>query len=251
MKTGYTEAAGKCLVATAERDGVRLGRDRAQLPEPRHAGQRLLNEGSRRLPPPAGARTANAARSLSRARATLRARSEYRSLEWIDWPVSQRRRHVDLDDTPEQAAYRAKVRSWLEENESRHRVLQGPGALEEEAEIIAARRAWQGKLAEGGLAGVTWPKEYGGQGLGPNRAGHLQPGDRPREGAWDPRRDRRRHARPDDHRPRHRRAEGALPRPDAPRRRGLVPALLRARRGLGPRGRPDRARASRTTAAGG
>src|SRR5205085_11730249 len=36
-----------------------------------------------------------------------------------------------------------------------------------ENEIIAARRTWQGRLAEGGLAGVTWPKEYGGQGLGP------------------------------------------------------------------------------------
>src|SRR5205807_2634197 len=29
------------------------------------------------------------------------------------------------------------------------------------------RRAWQGKLAEAGLAGATWPKEYGGQGRGP------------------------------------------------------------------------------------
>jgi alkylation response protein AidB-like acyl-CoA dehydrogenase len=74
---------------------------------------------------------------------------------------------VDLDDTPEQAAYRAQVRSWLEEHTSEAPVLRGPGALEDEAEIIAARRAWQGKLAEAGLAGVTWPKEYGGQGLGP------------------------------------------------------------------------------------
>jgi len=74
---------------------------------------------------------------------------------------------VDLDDTPEQATYRTKVRSWLEEHKSEAPVLQGPGALEDEDEIIAARRAWQGKLAEGGLAGVTWPKEYGGQGLGP------------------------------------------------------------------------------------
>jgi alkylation response protein AidB-like acyl-CoA dehydrogenase len=74
---------------------------------------------------------------------------------------------VDLDDTPDQAAYRAQVRSWLEEHRSEAPVLSGPGALEDEDEIIAARRAWQGKLAEGGLAGVTWPKEYGGQGLGP------------------------------------------------------------------------------------
>jgi alkylation response protein AidB-like acyl-CoA dehydrogenase len=74
---------------------------------------------------------------------------------------------VDLDDTPEQAAYRAQVRAWLEQHKSEAPVLQGEGALEDEAEILAARRAWQGKLAEGGLAGVTWPKEYGGQGLGP------------------------------------------------------------------------------------
>ncbi len=74
---------------------------------------------------------------------------------------------MDLDDTPEQAAYRAQVRSWLDQHAAEAPMLQGPGALEDEHEIIAARRVWQGKLAEGGLAGVTWPKEYGGQGLGP------------------------------------------------------------------------------------
>jgi alkylation response protein AidB-like acyl-CoA dehydrogenase len=74
---------------------------------------------------------------------------------------------VDLNDTPEQAAYRARVRAWLEENRAQAPVLSGPGALTDEAEIIAARRKWQGRLVEGGLAGVTWPKEYGGQGLGP------------------------------------------------------------------------------------
>ena len=74
---------------------------------------------------------------------------------------------MDLDDTPQQAAYREQVRDWLERHKSEAPVLRGPGALREESEIIAARRAWQGKLAEGGLAGVTWPKEFGGQGLGP------------------------------------------------------------------------------------
>jgi alkylation response protein AidB-like acyl-CoA dehydrogenase len=74
---------------------------------------------------------------------------------------------VDLDDTPEQAAYRAQVRGWLEQHKSEAPVLQGPDAIRDEDEIIAARRVWQGKLAEGGLAGLTWPKEYGGQGLGP------------------------------------------------------------------------------------
>jgi alkylation response protein AidB-like acyl-CoA dehydrogenase len=74
---------------------------------------------------------------------------------------------VDLDDTPEQAAYRTRVRDWLQEHSSEAPVLRGPGALEDEDEIVAARRAWQGKLAKAGLAGVTWPEEYGGQGLGP------------------------------------------------------------------------------------
>ncbi len=74
---------------------------------------------------------------------------------------------MDLDDTPEQAAFRAQVRSWLEEHKSEAPIISGPGAIQDEDELIAARRAWQGKLAEGGLAGLTWPKEYGGQGLGP------------------------------------------------------------------------------------
>jgi alkylation response protein AidB-like acyl-CoA dehydrogenase len=74
---------------------------------------------------------------------------------------------VDLDDTPQQAAYRAQVRSWLEEHSSEAPVISGPDAITDEQELLAARRAWQGKLAEGGLAGVTWPKEFGGQGLGP------------------------------------------------------------------------------------
>jgi alkylation response protein AidB-like acyl-CoA dehydrogenase len=85
---------------------------------------------------------------------------------------------VDLDDTPEQAAYREQVRAWLEQHKHEAPFIGSPArtparshthpdALQDEAEIVAARRAWQGRLAEGGLAGVTWPKEYGGQGLGP------------------------------------------------------------------------------------
>jgi alkylation response protein AidB-like acyl-CoA dehydrogenase len=74
---------------------------------------------------------------------------------------------VDLDDTTEQAAYRAQVRGWLDQHKSEAPVLHGPDAIEDEDEIIARRRTWQGKLAEGGLAGVTWPKDVGGQGLGP------------------------------------------------------------------------------------
>jgi alkylation response protein AidB-like acyl-CoA dehydrogenase len=74
---------------------------------------------------------------------------------------------VDLNDTPEQAAYRETVRSWLEQHKAQAPEARSTRAGAEDASYLAARRAWQGKLAEGGLAGVTWPKEYGGQGLGP------------------------------------------------------------------------------------
>ncbi|MHB1537010.1 MAG: acyl-CoA dehydrogenase family protein [Solirubrobacteraceae bacterium] len=73
---------------------------------------------------------------------------------------------MDLDDTPEQAAYRAEVRAWL----SAHAAQAPPRERApdvEDTHAIARRREWQRRLAEGGLAGVTWPKEYGGQGLGP------------------------------------------------------------------------------------
>ncbi len=73
---------------------------------------------------------------------------------------------MDLNDTPEQAAYREQVRAWLEEHKSEAPVLEGPDALPED-QVVDAHRAWQRKLAEAGLAGATWPKEYGGQGFGP------------------------------------------------------------------------------------
>jgi len=74
---------------------------------------------------------------------------------------------VDLNDTPEQAEYRKEVRTWLDANKADAPILQGEGALTDPDEILIAHRAWQGKLAEAGLAGATWPKEYGGQGIGP------------------------------------------------------------------------------------
>jgi alkylation response protein AidB-like acyl-CoA dehydrogenase len=71
---------------------------------------------------------------------------------------------VDLNDTPQQAEYRTRVRDWL----SAHAAEAPPrSGSYEDTGYITARRSWQRRLAEAGLAGVTWPKEYGGQGLGP------------------------------------------------------------------------------------
>jgi alkylation response protein AidB-like acyl-CoA dehydrogenase len=71
---------------------------------------------------------------------------------------------VDLNDTPDQAAYRQQVRDWLDANKADAPPRQGAS---DDTAYIDSRRAWQRKLAEGGLAGLTWPKEFGGQGKGP------------------------------------------------------------------------------------
>jgi alkylation response protein AidB-like acyl-CoA dehydrogenase len=71
---------------------------------------------------------------------------------------------MDLNDTPEQAEYRARARDWLEQHAD-----EAPKITRDDItpEVIDARRRWQGKLAEAGFVGITWPREYGGQGLGP------------------------------------------------------------------------------------
>ncbi len=71
---------------------------------------------------------------------------------------------MDLNDTPEQASFREEVRRWLESHKEEAPPRSGSY---ESNEYVDARRAWQRQLAENGLAGVTWPREYGGQGRGP------------------------------------------------------------------------------------
>ena len=70
---------------------------------------------------------------------------------------------MDIDDTPEEAAYRQQVRSYLEEHKDE--LLTGRGRAA--ADDIDAHKRNQRVLYEGGMVGVQWPKEYGGQGGGP------------------------------------------------------------------------------------
>jgi len=65
---------------------------------------------------------------------------------------------MDMSYTPDEEAFRSRVRSWLEAN------VPPPGALSEDLE---AMRAWQRKLHAAGLLAVSWPTEYGGAGLSP------------------------------------------------------------------------------------
>ncbi len=71
---------------------------------------------------------------------------------------------MDLNDTPEQAKYRAEARAWLVANKEQAPPRAGS---HEDDDYVNARRAWQRRLAEAGLAAVTWPVEVGGRGLGP------------------------------------------------------------------------------------
>ena len=68
---------------------------------------------------------------------------------------------MDLRDTPEEAAFRAELRAWLEENLPDG--LQGHrgGATRFEGPEM---RAWSRALYEAGYIGLTWPEEYGGGG---------------------------------------------------------------------------------------
>ena len=138
-----------------------------------------------------------------------------------------------------------KVRAWLDEHKAEAPTLRAEDSGLDEHAHVAARREWQRKLAEGGLAAVVWPADYGGQGLGPlnqvvvnqeiGRAGVPGIFDVIGVGMLGPtliahgdEEQKQRHL-------------GA----DAQRRRGVVPALLRARRGLGPRRHPDARQAGR------
>lgn len=69
---------------------------------------------------------------------------------------------MDFNDTPEEAAYRARAKAWLADHAPAH-VLPAGQRLEE-AEEVARGRAWQRALYEGGYAGIALPREVGGQG---------------------------------------------------------------------------------------
>jgi alkylation response protein AidB-like acyl-CoA dehydrogenase len=73
---------------------------------------------------------------------------------------------VDLRDRPEQAEFRARARAWLEANAARGGE-RTTGLLNEPLDDgdVEAARAWQARKAQAGWAGITWPREHGGQGL--------------------------------------------------------------------------------------
>jgi alkylation response protein AidB-like acyl-CoA dehydrogenase len=64
---------------------------------------------------------------------------------------------MDLTLSPSEEEFRDELRTWLEAND--------PGPEPEGDDSgFEFRRAWQRKLNDAGLAGISWPTEYGGRG---------------------------------------------------------------------------------------
>ena len=70
---------------------------------------------------------------------------------------------MDLSDTREEAAFREKARAWLAENLP-HGIANRGFALAIDDETVRLLTEWQRRLWEAGYLGLSWPKEYGGQG---------------------------------------------------------------------------------------
>src|SRR3982075_3450574 len=90
---------------------------------------------------------------------------------------------MNFDDTPQEAAFRADARKWIDANAPKEFEAElsksslGRIRLQKE-EIVDVGKAWQKKKAEAGWACLHWPKEYGGGGAAPTRRGVLEKEER-------------------------------------------------------------------------
>ncbi len=76
---------------------------------------------------------------------------------------------MHFDDTPQEAEFRAKARAWLDANAKKRdpsQNLPNPLGEREDDAAVAAAKAWQATKFDAGWAVLTWPEEFGGQGLG-------------------------------------------------------------------------------------
>ncbi len=71
---------------------------------------------------------------------------------------------MDLTYTPEQKAFRLRVRAWLESNLPQGWGTEAFPAFGNYVEQVEFMRAWQARLHHAGWCALAWPKEYGGGG---------------------------------------------------------------------------------------
>jgi len=70
---------------------------------------------------------------------------------------------MDLSDSSEEREFRLAARRWLERNKPAGMVDRG-FALPVDEQAIRNLRDWQRRLYDAGYLGISWPREYGGQG---------------------------------------------------------------------------------------
>ena len=73
---------------------------------------------------------------------------------------------MDFTLTPDQEAFRQRVRSWLQSNIPDDWTKFGMSEVPR-PEAYAFLRKWQATLFDAGFIGITWPKEYGGRSASP------------------------------------------------------------------------------------
>jgi acyl-CoA dehydrogenase len=73
---------------------------------------------------------------------------------------------MDFEDSPEEAAFRTEVRTWLDANAKPRVKRDTTDPLDErdDGDTMAKARAWQKTKADQGYARITWPKGMGGIG---------------------------------------------------------------------------------------
>jgi alkylation response protein AidB-like acyl-CoA dehydrogenase len=76
---------------------------------------------------------------------------------------------MDFADSPEEAAFRAEFRRWLEQNLPPEICVDDAQdqRVAPDRETLEQRIAWQRRMNAAGWVGIAWPKEYGGRGAGP------------------------------------------------------------------------------------
>jgi alkylation response protein AidB-like acyl-CoA dehydrogenase len=79
---------------------------------------------------------------------------------------------MNFDDTPQEAAFRAEARQWIDAHAPKQYEAElakssiGRFKLRN-ADIVEVAKAWQKKKSDGGWVCLHWPKEYGGRGATP------------------------------------------------------------------------------------
>src|ERR1700693_3061390 len=79
---------------------------------------------------------------------------------------------MNFDDTPQEAAFRAEARRWIDANAPKEfeaeLIKSSLGRIKlQKADIVEVAKAWQKKKSEGGWVCLHWPREYGGRGATP------------------------------------------------------------------------------------